>query len=221
MTKIIVTLETLKALNRFVSKEETSYYLKGVYFDNIKKVLVATDGHQLLVAKPDQELPEFESFILPTEVIKKLKGGTKFRKAYVMIDTERKELSVCDHAGIEPTQLTWHDHFDAAGTRVSYVPINGTFPDYERVIPAAENYSDTIPDNDRSFDPELMGTLGGMCRPVTWFFHESRNSPALFRCRKADHFDGLGVLMPMRGNMRVENMIPAWWNSDKSHEQAA
>lgn len=221
MTKIIVTLETLKALNRFVSKEETRYYLKGVYFDSTKKVLVATDSHQMLIAKPDQELPEFESFILPTEIIKKLKGGAKFRTAYVMIDTEKKELSVCDHAGIRPTQETWHDHFDAIGTRISYTPIDGTFPSYERVVPSAENYTCTIPDNGRAFDPELMGSLAGMTTQVVWFFPEDATAPARFRCNKSDHFDGLGVIMPMRTNEGNKDITPAWWDNDKGQEKAA
>lgn len=223
MTKLIVTLETLKACNRFVSNDEKRYYLKGVFFDNDKKLLAATDGRQLIIAKPVQDMPDFESFILPSGVIKKLKGGTKFRTAYVMIDTEKKELGVFDFTGDSPNQSTWHDCFERieTKTKTKYTPIDGTFPPYARVVPDAINYTCTIRDNGRAFSPELMGTLGGAVVDITWFFHEDKGAPAIFRCNKQDHFEAFGALIPMRGVYESKDVTPAWWNADKGQEKAA
>ena len=47
MLKITVKKSYVEYLSRFTSKEESRYYLNGLFFDKQDNVLAATDGHRL------------------------------------------------------------------------------------------------------------------------------------------------------------------------------
>jgi DNA polymerase-3 subunit beta len=113
-----------------ISTEETRYYLNGIYFHAVEsdkqKVLraVATDGHRL--AQVDYDLPEGASgmpgVIVPRKTVlelqKLLEGGTG-------------ALSV----GVSETKI----RFEFDGIVLTSKLIDGTFPDYGRVIPAGND----------------------------------------------------------------------------------
>ncbi|HWJ89059.1 MAG TPA: DNA polymerase III subunit beta [Pelagibacterium sp.] len=96
-----------------MSTEETRFYLNGVYLHSVHGRLraVATDGHRLAaVYGPDLDLPE--GIIIP-------------RKTVGMIPSGEIEVD------IGPGRI----RFTAGDTVIVSKLVEGTFPDYERVIP--------------------------------------------------------------------------------------
>lgn len=111
--------QKLAAVAMCQSTEQTRYYLCGVYFEGNKAV--ATDGHMLTVAiDHNSEAPNGDGAIMP--VSKKAITAMKAQKAdYVVFNND--QLTVINADGktfyIEPS-----------------VPIDGTFPDWRRVLPS-------------------------------------------------------------------------------------
>lgn len=126
-----------------ISTEETRYYLNGIYMhvahDGALR-FVATDGHRLY--RQDMAAPEgcddMAGVIIP-------------RKTVTILHKLMKGKNCPDHVEIEATatrlRFTWGD----PGFYVSLQSkvIDGTFPDYERVIPTGN-------DKPAAFDPESM-----------------------------------------------------------------
>lgn len=109
-----------------ISTEETRYYLNGIYFHEADGKLrtVATDGHRLALAEMPlpagaQGLP---GIIIPRKTV------TELRRLIDGID-EAIELSVSD-AKIR---------FKIGSAVLTSKLIDGTFPDYDRVIPKAND----------------------------------------------------------------------------------
>ena len=113
-----------------VSTEETRYYLNGVYLHvaerDGEKVLraVATDGHRL--ACVDAELPEGAEGAPGVIVPRKTVG--ELRK---MLDDDEGRIGVA----VSETKI----RFSANGLVLTSKVIDGTFPDYTRVIPQAND----------------------------------------------------------------------------------
>lgn len=130
--------EELKSLidrTRFaISTEETRYYLNGIYLHAAKSdgipVLraVATDGHRL--ARVEVPLPEGAEGIPGVIVPRKTVG--ELRK---LIDETEKPIRV----GLSDAKI----RFSFEGAVLTSKLIDGTFPDYERVIPS---------DNDKTIE---------------------------------------------------------------------
>jgi len=109
-----------------ISTEETRYYLNGVYLhvaeDEGKKALraVATDGHRL--ARVDVALPEGAEGSPGVIVPRKTVG-------------ELRKLLEDDEAEIEVSVSETKIRFKGDGLILTSKVIDGTFPDYSRVIP--------------------------------------------------------------------------------------
>jgi hypothetical protein len=136
MTKNIKATIDLRALHAVcecaASKEETRYYLNGVLIEvyNNQNVYVATDGHRLVAHRqtfPDaSKLTELlASAIIPAEECKALKPKSATRNSY----------SATNHADLtfEPDGYLRVQRQD--GTARLFRPIDGTFPDWRRVMP--------------------------------------------------------------------------------------
>ncbi len=109
-----------------ISTEETRYYLNGIYLhaaesDGVKVLrAVATDGHRL--ARVEEPLPEGAAAMLC--VIVPRKTVNELRK---LIDELTGEVEIA----LSDTRIQFH-----AGTvKLTSKLIDGTFPEYERVIP--------------------------------------------------------------------------------------
>ncbi|MEZ2132508.1 MULTISPECIES: DNA polymerase III subunit beta [unclassified Sinorhizobium] len=96
-----------------ISNDDVRYYLQGVYFASSEavSVAVATDGHRLARHKA-ASLGTFPGVIVPKKVVGLLPKGV----AAVSVSTTKIRIAIGDF------------------TLVSKL-IDGTFPDYERVIP--------------------------------------------------------------------------------------
>lgn len=110
-----------------ISTEETRYYLNGVYMHiadaNGGQVLrcVATDGHRL--ARIDADLPAGAEGLPGVIVPRKTVG--ELRK---LLDDDEAEIAV----SVSETKI----RFAAPGITLTSKVIDGTFPDYTRVIPS-------------------------------------------------------------------------------------
>ena len=110
-----------------ISTEETRYYLNGIYFHvaenaGVRKLrAVATDGHRL--ARVEEDLPDgaggMPGVIIPRKTVAELRK---------LLDEEAGEVSV----SLSDTRI----QFRAGSITLTSKLIDGTFPEYERVIPA-------------------------------------------------------------------------------------
>lgn len=105
-----------------VATEDPRFYLRGVYVHAKKGggiILVATNGHQLsrTSAEIDGTAPK-EGIIIPTPAVRIIKA-------------------ICEDAGDEITLVSDQSRIlvKTPQTTVSAALIDGSFPDYERVIP--------------------------------------------------------------------------------------
>ena len=122
-----LTLRGLIDRTRFaISTEETRYYLNGIYLhaaesDGVPVLrAVATDGHRL--ARVEEPLPEGAGGI--PGVIVPRKTVAELRK---LLDEESGDIEV----GLSDTRI----QFTVGTVTLTSKLIDGTFPEYERVIP--------------------------------------------------------------------------------------
>lgn len=126
-----------------VSTEETRYYLNGIYMHVAHDGglrFVATDGHRLF--RQDMAAPEGAAD-MPGVIIP--------RKTVSLLHKLLKGKACPDKVGIELTEtklrVTWGD--DGFYVTLQSKFVDGTFPDYERVIPAYH-------DKSAAFEPASM-----------------------------------------------------------------
>jgi DNA polymerase III subunit beta len=132
--RFVISAASLRALidrTRFaISTEETRYYLNGIYMhateSNGTPVLraVATDGHRL--ARVESPMPEgaagMPGIIVPRKTVNEL----------------RKLIDECE-GDVEVSLSETKIRFSFDGTVLSSKLIDGTFPDYEKVIPVGND----------------------------------------------------------------------------------
>jgi len=105
-----------------ISTEETRYYLNGIFLHSIDNELrsVATDGHRLACVK--SKLPagaeEMPSVIIPRKTVGEIRK---------LIEGSSDDLSI----KVSDTKI----QFNLKDVQLTSKLIDGTFPDYERVIP--------------------------------------------------------------------------------------
>lgn len=119
----------LKAVKPAISKEETYYYLCGVYmhFADAEIRFVATDGHRvsLQTVKTEHDLRALPGVILPATFV-----------AALIKATSKSSRRHCDcPLVVRPGKVTAHPYGES---EIECEPIDGTFPDYLRVMPRDE-----------------------------------------------------------------------------------
>lgn len=123
-----------------ISTEETRYYLNGIFVhtkeseDGYKLCAVATDGHRL--AKVEIDAPEGAENITGVIIPRKTVG--EIRK---LVDEENDEVEI----SLSDTKISF---VFGEAVLISKL-IDGTFPDYEKVIPADN-------DKDLEVDSEVL-----------------------------------------------------------------
>jgi DNA polymerase-3 subunit beta len=121
------TLRQIIEKTRFaISSEETRYYLMGIFFHVVDDQMraAATDGHRLArvtIARPDgaEEMPDV---IVP-------------RKAVTELYRLLEEVEGTVEISLSPTKI----RFGLGSAILTSKLIDGTFPDYNRVIPTAND----------------------------------------------------------------------------------
>jgi len=175
---MLIPTDILKAALICASQEESRYYLRGVHLSTSNH-LVTTDGHRMFVAR----LAERPS----ADVIMPYNSVT----AALKLAGRAQEIEVTG---------------DRIG-QIAYQPVDGTYPDWRRVVPTGEEVPSDKPDdapgrahfNNRYVgDFERMadilcgkGKIGQSVLHVT-----SASNPALVTF--GERADCFGVIMPVR-----------------------
>jgi DNA polymerase-3 subunit beta len=186
-----INLRLLKAANLAASKEQVRYYLQGVAVQADAKgsYLVATDGHRLLAFRQSGACYGGDpiDIIIPSDII----AGIKLNKHIETAELTRES----DNA--------WR--LDYCGTSIIFAPIDGTFPEWRRVVPET---TDGAP---AQFNPAYVGdmakvkkALGASICGIAY----NGQGPALITF--GPDVDGFGVLMPMRVKADIPTVKPAW-----------
>ena len=205
MTDVITVTanaQHLTAALAAVSKEETRYYLKGVFFD-ARGFIAATNGHiafaarcpdaaQLAGVTPANIGHAQPGAIVPTDA---LAAALKGKGATVTVER--------DTGG-----LWW---LACGALRIHFEPVDGAFPDWTRVVPAAPETETAA-----HYQPQYIGKLGDMAKALRdgkkdsaclYHIHQAGEGPALVTFPLADvRADGpygprpdcCAVIMPMR-----------------------
>jgi DNA polymerase-3 subunit beta len=129
--------DALRRVRHATCREETRYYLNGVYLhhvarDNVLR-FVATDGHRLALA--DVPAP---------------RGADSLRPAILARDFVQDACKATSRARNASKDVRLSFGRDAVtftdwdGNRIEGALVDGTFPDYERVIPRGEPPHGTV-----------------------------------------------------------------------------
>jgi hypothetical protein len=176
-----INIATLKAVNLAASTEETRYYLKGVYVEvtALTVTYTATNGYILLSRREDCAEPNTltGSWIIPSDFIKSAKPGR-----------------ASDYATMTTVPGPYNNTMLAfTGTITGMAaPIDGSFPDYRRIIPS------TVDGKAGQYDGNYTGTFAKFAKAIgQTYFHIHHNgesaAPVSF-----GHAGTFGVLMPVR-----------------------
>jgi DNA polymerase-3 subunit beta len=124
-----------------ISTEETRYYLNGIYLHTIevegetKLRAVATDGHRL--ARVEMPAPEgaagMPGLIVPRKAVAEIQKLVDDGGAEVKVELSTAKIRLT-FAGTEGSETA-----PAGGVVLTSKLIDGTFPDYQRVIPTGND----------------------------------------------------------------------------------
>lgn len=192
MTDVYISADYLRAAMICASIEKGRYYFNGVYVD-AAGFIVSTDGHRAFIGRFDpceagdgSQRPapaSFGGYIIPLAVLKRVLTGNKAR----LIAVSGGEID---------------------GQR--YEPIDETFPNWRRIVPAAYPSGEAA-----QFNPDYLGDMGKIGALVagggkgSLRAHLHHNGPAnpvgvtFPNCN-----DAFAVLMPLRS----DNDSAVWYN---------
>jgi hypothetical protein len=185
---MLIATDLLKAALFCASQEETRYYLRGVHLSTTGH-LVTTDGHRMFVARLD-ERPSID-VIIPLDTVK-----------------AALKLAPKKAATIELNGNTLGG--------VTFMPVDGTFPDWRRVIPPVDGFSPGEDQTPAHFNPDYIYDLGQIARALgsktgTFFKIHAWNRESPHGVTFCDRTDCFAVIMPMR-----QQTAPTPWNVARS-----
>jgi DNA polymerase-3 subunit beta len=179
----------LKAALLFAAKKDVRSYLNGVLIEwNSENVtIVATDGHRLFAATHSIDEPvEPGSVIVSYDDVKRALTGYK---------AETIEFTPNDSIGVR----LQHGLQTATLGSVSFLPSDGTYPDWRRVVPAK------ISGEAAQFDPAYVGDLAKASKALAvkssvsfLQAHIYHNGMDCALVTFGDREDCFAILMPMR-----------------------
>lgn len=188
----IINIETLKAINLAASTEQTRYYLCGVFVEVTEKTVTytATNGHILLSRREDCAEPNTltGSWIIPSDFIKSAKPSRHANHAIMTLVPGPNNSTMLAFTGTITGMAA---------------PIDGTFPDYRRIIPQA------VDGKPGQYDGNYTGIMAKFAQALGLGYftihHNGDNAaPVTFNSRQGVY----GIIMPLRQNSSTET--PAW-----------
>lgn len=191
-----------------VSKEETRHYLKGVFLD-ARGFIAATNGHMAFAARVNDTIKLIDVRPAYDSAGNCLPGLIVPDTAIAQASKAAGRAKGLDYVFERDTLGQWFIQYGAA--RVHFTPVDGSFPDWTRIISAAP---DTL--IAAHYQPQYIAALGKMAQALrdgkkdaatSYRLHQNADNPALVTfCRKLDSVtdnpgprtDCCAVLMPMR-----------------------
>ncbi len=172
---MLIPTDLLKAALFCASTEETRYYLKGVHLSTSGH-MVTTDGHRMFVAMlPEQPTADVIIPLADVQAALKLAGAR------------------CQDIEVTPEKIG----------QIAYTAVDGTFPDWRRVVPTGEetpvkDKPEDLPGNVH-FNHAYIGDLAKMGKALggpSMLHPCSASHPCLVTF--GERADCFAVLMPMR-----------------------
>jgi hypothetical protein len=188
-----VRLDALLRVRPFISTEMTRYYLGGVFVhahDSGGAVCAATDGHRLGVRRDvDGLVNEPQIIRLPKEIKTPVREHARAWAVMTRTGPLFAHLSLVDpiHDRDHDTPENAIARIDDCYQRFGDVLIDGTFPDYTRILPA-EAEADVV----RGFNAKYLTSFG---QSLTIRGGQESDPHVILDSSDPDF---LGVLMPMR-----------------------
>jgi len=189
-----------------VSKEETRYYLNGVFFD-ARGFIAATNGHIAFAARCNEAFKLQD--VKPAHCADALPGlivpDTALRQAN---KAAGRTKGLCYVIERDVNGLWWIIY---GAARVHFEPVDGSFPDWQRIVPTAPETLTAA-----HYQPQYVAAMGEMSKALrdgkkdaAPFFriHQAGEGPALVTFDRAltdatdkpgPRTDCCAVLMPMR-----------------------
>lgn len=219
--RCIVSADLFSRAALCVSAEHTRYYLNGVLLDAHPDggvLLVAMDGHKLVAIRdPEGKIADGPAIIRATKTtlaaarrrlsLRELKEGGPLQ---VVVHGQRLAVAGEGYVSAVSAVSGGPDDFAAIAAEPNHVVkayqwcdtlIDGTFPDWKRLIPVPANGGDTIP----TLDPRLLATMGlalGVADPTALKLiptGKEGHEPVLVL---GEGVDGFGIVMPRRINLK-------------------
>lgn len=217
------------------SGEETRYYLKGVYVEPHAQggvTLTATDGHRLLCVRDETGFADESAIIALGDALKHCKPKRGERRD-VVIATGSKDAAVVNTIeypardektnAVIPNEMVVED----SPLAMAYgVRVDGSFPDYRRVVPSA--FSDK---GAPGFAGNYLAAFGDVATEIAVHTGQKASrhstdcaSPVRILCADDERPEGspalilfprfenaFGVLMPVRIATDAPIDVPAWF----------
>jgi hypothetical protein len=191
MNTISFPIESLRAVMLAMPAKDRRYYLNGVLVETAAdtSALVATDGHRLHCVTLGTPGVAPAQFIIPADMLAAVVKGAKKGSAVTVTATPRE-------TGGYELELARDD-----GLSVRGFSVDGTFPDWRRVVPKPVAPEDARP---AQFNYEFLadaqkaaGLVAGVRRcAVLHVAHSADGFACLATCADADNF--FAVIMPIR-----------------------
>ena len=179
-----VDIEVIRALLPLAADNDIRHYLNGVYIDfqATRTIYVATQGHMLGIYTDTTAINEdVHNTVIPRDVVKALKPKhAKLRMGTLHVNPDTREARILNPANSQD---------------LGFRPIDGEFPDYQRVVPAktsgvAANYN-----AEYLYTFAQINKMLGASSPGLVGLQQNGDGGAIVKlCR--DQF--IGVIMPMR-----------------------
>ena len=199
--QISIDAGAIDAAMQCVSKEETRYYLKGVFLD-ARGFIAATNGHMAFAARCDAIADKLVD-VRPSYSADALAGVIIPGDAIAQVGKAAgKSKGLCYVVERDAQGMWWILYGNA---RVHFAPVEGSFPEWRRIVPTAP---DTL--TAAHYNPAYMVALGNMAKALrdgkkdaatAFRLHQDGDKPALVTFLNGDgdtRVDCIAVLMPMR-----------------------
>lgn len=216
MTKIKTSTEYIQIVSRFISREETRYYLCGIHFQPHPKgglVIVATDGHRLGAIYDKDGIFEGDPVTIPfgKDFLKSL----EHRRATHYVWSENISRAKAHSEKIKEKFFA----IDEPTLSMEYAKaIDGTFPDWQRVIPKKVVKTDYF-----NFNPIYLADFKSTDSKFSAvrIYGGEKMEPHLVRIAGIPEF--LGILMPMNihNDKEFSNPMPDFVEGLFSKKDAA
>lgn len=228
--RIRVDAKKFAAAWNFVSTEATRYYLNGVHIEphvNGGVLMVATNGHTL-AAIYDPEGESSGRYICPVPLRMVRSARKRQRGATSTLDTP-KHLHFIGNAahliGDHGSANYDPENIGPAHIETAYAPpIDGTFPDWRRVVPkfiestwkpSPGGYLFTVNGDLVSKFSDSVRLIGRVKSAPLSFYLSEHGASGPIGVRSGDVPEFFGVLMPMRGDSAQH---PHWLENKETAE---
>lgn len=191
--RIVINRAALKAVSRFAAKQDIRYYLCGVLVESspTETRIVGCDGHTLAVHRshPGENVGHWTG-IVPLDAVNAL---LKMKATHKTLRDAPIVLTVQESGEI---RADWHSQ------SVIFRPIDGKFPDYQRVIPGK------LDGQPAWYQPEYLQRIVDAAKDIneSYIFGFNGNSAGLSYIGASM----IAVIMPMRLDL-TNDAIGAEW----------